>query len=131
MKASRITLIFLVMAMITGILTCSSVVMAEETVTETFHREVGDSASNNSTSTLEDMVTGLFERIFGIVGDIIDFIVSVITAPFRAWANVWTGWGESFGSWYGPILATIIVLSVIMIWRFWNFINKKFLKNPQ
>ena len=132
MKTSRITLIVLVLAMLTGIMAGSSIVDAEETVSETFYKDIGTETNNTTTettSTLEGMVEGLFNRIFGVFGDIIDFFVMVITAPFRAWANVWEGWGGSFSQWWGPILATVIVVSVIMIIRFWSFIDKKFLKS--
>ncbi|RKX53415.1 MAG: hypothetical protein DRP30_04575 [Thermotoga sp.] len=128
----KITLVFLVLTIaLCGIMASSQLAMGEETVSDHMIKDVG-ATSNNTTeekTTLESMVEGLFERIFGIIGDVIDFIFMVITAPFRAWANVWTGWGSSLGSWYGPLLATGIILGVVAMWRFWNYMDKKLAKH--
>ena len=132
MKASRLTLIFLVMAMLTGILAGSSLVMAEETVSESFYKDIRVDANNTTTesssSSLESMVEGLFNRIFGVFGDIIDFFVMVITAPFRAWANIWGGWGSSFSEWWGPLLGTLVVVGVILLIRFYMRIDRALTK---
>lgn len=132
MKTSRITLIVLVLAMLTGILAGSSIVDAEETISETFHKDIGADANNTTTeettSTLEGMVEGLFNRIFGVFGDIIDFFVMVITAPFRAWAEIWGGWGSSFSEWWGPLLGTLVVVGVILLIRFYMRIDRALTK---
>lgn len=132
MKSSRIAIIFLAMVMLTGIIAGSSVVMAEETVSETFYKNVGVETNNTTTETsktsLESMVEGLFNRIFGVAGDIIEFFVMVFTAPFRAWADIWGGWGSSFGEWWGPLLGTLVVVGVILLIRFYLRIDKALTK---
>lgn len=139
MNPSRIAIMFATMVLLTGILGGSSFAMAEETISENYYKDVGEwvegegwvngTSEENETETtaLEDMVSSLFSTIFGVFEDIINFFVMVITAPFRAWAEVWGGWGSSFGSWYGPLLATIIVIAVIMVVQFWRYINNKLL----
>lgn len=122
MNSSRIAIIFAVMVLLTGILAGSSFVMAEETISEDLYLDIRTTANNTTeeetpTTGLESMVNSLFTTIFGVFEDIINFFVMVITAPFRAWASIWGGWGASFSTWYGPILGTLVVVGVIVIVR--------------
>jgi len=113
--------------MLTGIIAGSSTVNAEETIQETFYKDIGEETNNTTTeelSSLESMVETLFGRIFGVFGDIIDFFVMIVTAPFRAWAEIWGGWGASFSEWWGPLLGTLVVVGVVLLIRFYLRIDK-------
>ena len=81
MKTHRVALVFLVLTVMTcGIVAGSTLALEEQTVTDTYTKDIR-ADSNNTTSSktsLEDLVQGLFERIFGILGDILDFLVPSI-----------------------------------------------------
>ena len=90
-------------------------------------REVGD---NNSTKfSFETALGNLMNRIIGFMGDVVQVAVDVITAPFKALAGIFNEWKESvWGDWYGPILATFVIIIVWLLVRSALKIDQRFFK---
>ena len=133
MKSSRIAIILLVMSIMVGVVAGSMMVSAEETVEAYEVKDIRTDTSNgtDNSTTIESMFEGLFSRIIGIFGDIIDFFVMVITAPFRAWANIWSGWGTNFATWWGPLLATIVLVGVYFIYKMTRAVDRRLLSGDK
>ena len=89
-------------------------------------RQVGD---DNSTNKTESLFTGLLERIVGFLGDVVEVFVDVITAPFKALAGIFNEWKESvWGDWWGPILATFVIIVVWLMIRSAVKVDQRFFK---
>ncbi len=70
----------------------------------------------------------LGEQILSWFQEIGQSIVDLITAPFDALASIWSSWGDSLGTWYGPVLMMIVLIAMIILfyagtWVLDNFLN--------
>lgn len=131
MKYSRIALIFMVLGLFTGILVCSSVVMAEETVTEEYNKDIGewvegegwvnetseeDSSSSSFSETIESLITSLFSWI----PKTLEMFVNILLTPFRAIGQVWENWAGTLSGWAGPIIAAFVVIVILLMVRIYT-----------
>jgi hypothetical protein len=57
----------------------------------------------------EEDSESIWEWIKGFVTAFIDTLVSVVTAPFKAIAEIFGNWAGTMAHWYGPIVAVFVL----------------------
>lgn len=58
---------------------------------------------------------------------ILNTIVDIILAPFKAIATVFTSWGGAIGStWYAPLIAVFVIIIIVLMIRLYSETDRFF-----
>jgi hypothetical protein len=64
------------------------------------------------------------EEILGIIPKFFETLIEILLSPFKAFASVWTNWGETLGDWYGPILGFFVIVVCVVMWRLYSKLDQ-------
>jgi len=79
--------------------------------------------STNTTNTTED--DSIIGTLKGAFTDIIDAFVGIIVIPFEVIIDVFSAWGQTLGTWWGPLLGGVVLFGLYLLIRF-AFASDKF-----
>lgn len=65
----------------------------------------------------------LLDSITGAIQSLIDGMVDLVLLPVDVMTEIGSGWADSLGSWYAPILVVVVILIVIMMFRGFSMLD--------
>ena len=70
-----------------------------------------------------DSFQEVIDSIVNGIKNIINGIVNLFLAPINAIVSVINNWARSLGSWYAPILAAIVIVILLFIFRLFSTVD--------
>lgn len=71
----------------------------------------------------EEGIMGIFNSIIDGVKRIGSAIFDLILAPINAIVTLIENWTGSLSSWYAPIIAVLVIMFVVFVFRFWSAVD--------